>query len=77
MSWRNVCILSLPNSKITSILQTKPLPIGLAIDVPKQGENVTQDSIDKYHSIYLKELEDLFERHKHEAGYGKRQLKII
>ena len=48
-----------------------------AIDVPKEGDKVSQESIDKYHAIFLKELEALFERHKEEAGYGRRQLKII
>jgi 2-acylglycerol O-acyltransferase 2 len=51
--------------------------IGPAIDVPKFGEEVNQDVIDKYHDIFLKELEALFERHKHEAGYGERKLKIV
>lgn len=51
--------------------------IGPAIDVPKLGEELDQEVIDKYHSIYLEELEALFERHKHEAGYGERKLKII
>lgn len=48
-----------------------------AIDVPNEGSNVSQASIDKYHDIFLKELEALFERHKTEAGYGHRRLKII
>lgn len=51
--------------------------IGQAIDVPKEGDNVTQESIDKYHGIFMEELEALFERHKQEAGYGDRHLKII
>lgn len=51
--------------------------IGPAIDMPTKGENVTQECIDQYHSIFLTELEALFERHKHKAGYGDRQLKII
>ncbi|KAL9187446.1 hypothetical protein ACHAXT_001549 [Thalassiosira profunda] len=51
--------------------------IGQAIDVPKEGENVSQESIDRYHALFMKELELLFERHKEEAGYGRRQLKII
>jgi len=51
--------------------------IGPAIDVPKEGDNVTQESIDKYHGIFIVELEALYERHKHEAGYGERQLRII
>ncbi len=48
-----------------------------AIDVPNEGESVTQESIDKYHGIFMKELDALFNRHKHEVGYGDRQLKII
>ena len=51
--------------------------IGPAIDVPNEGENVSTESIEKYHGIFLKELEALFERHKHEAGYGHRILKIV
>ncbi|KAL7550014.1 hypothetical protein ACHAWF_017140, partial [Thalassiosira exigua] len=35
--------------------------IGTAIDVPKEGGDVMQESIDKYHDIFLKELEALFE----------------
>jgi hypothetical protein len=50
-----------------------------AIDMPKdkEGENVTQELVDKWHAVFLEELELLFERHKHEAGYGDRQLKFI
>ena len=48
-----------------------------AIDVPKEGENITQESVDKWHGVFLEELELLFERHKYEAGYGDRQLKYI
>eukprot|EP00584_Thalassiosira_punctigera_P004913 CAMPEP_0172530372 /NCGR_PEP_ID=MMETSP1067-20121228/4125_1 /TAXON_ID=265564 ORGANISM="Thalassiosira punctigera, Strain Tpunct2005C2" /NCGR_SAMPLE_ID=MMETSP1067 /ASSEMBLY_ACC=CAM_ASM_000444 /LENGTH=345 /DNA_ID=CAMNT_0013314565 /DNA_START=248 /DNA_END=1285 /DNA_ORIENTATION=+ len=51
--------------------------IGPAIDVPKEGDSVTQESVDKYHSKFLEELEALFERHKHEAGYADRHLRII
>lgn len=51
--------------------------IGKAIDVPKEGEKVTQESIDKYHALFIKELGALFERHKEESGYGERLLKII
>mmetsp|Transcript_26503 Transcript_26503/g.56008 ORF Transcript_26503/g.56008 Transcript_26503/m.56008 type:complete len:353 (-) Transcript_26503:206-1264(-) len=51
--------------------------IGPAIDVPKEGDNVSQESIDKYHSKFLEELEKLFERHKFEAGYADRRLRII
>lgn len=52
-------------------------PSSEAIDVPKEGENVTQESVDKFHNIFLTELEALFERHKHEAGYANRRLRII
>jgi hypothetical protein len=48
-----------------------------AIEVPKEGADVTQESIDKWHDVFMMELELLFERHKHEAGYGHRQLKFI
>ncbi len=48
-----------------------------AIDVPKEGVDVTQESIDKWHDVFVMELEMLFERHKHDAGYGHRQLKFI
>lgn len=51
--------------------------IGQAIDVPKLGDDVTPEAIDKYHNLFLNELELLFERHKEVAGYGDRQLKII
>lgn len=43
----------------------------------KEGENVTQELVDKWHAVFLEELELLFGRHKHEAGYGDRQLKFI
>ena len=49
--------------------------IGPAIDIPK--ETPTQESIDKYHDLFLEELEALYERHKDEAGYSGRKLKII
>jgi hypothetical protein len=51
--------------------------MGPAIDVPNEGDNVSQESIDKYHGIFLQETEALFERHKDEAGYGDRTLKIV
>lgn len=51
--------------------------IGPAIDVPKIEDELNPDVVDKYHCIFLEELEALFERHKHEAGYGERKLKII
>ena len=41
------------------------------------GDDLDQEVIDKYHSVFLKELEALYERHKHDAGYGERKLKIV
>jgi len=60
-------------------MDSKPfiLIIISAIDVPNEGDNVSQESIDKYHGIFLQETEALFERHKDEAGYGDRTLKIV
>ncbi|KAL7521598.1 hypothetical protein ACHAWX_006278 [Stephanocyclus meneghinianus] len=51
--------------------------IGPAIDVPIMGDDLAQEVIDKYHSIFLEELEALYERHKHDAGYGERKLRIV
>jgi 2-acylglycerol O-acyltransferase 2 len=50
--------------------------IGSAIDIPCLGNDVSRDMIDKYHGIFLKEMEALFERHKRDAGYGDSHLKI-
>jgi len=70
--WGRWCIpFGIPNPRKIHVV------IGSAIDVPKEGADVTQESIDKYHGIFLEELEALFERHKHDAGYADRQLKII
>jgi hypothetical protein len=33
--------------------------------------------VEKYHEIFLQKMEDLFERYKHEEGYGNRELKIL
>ncbi len=51
--------------------------IGEAIDVECEGDSVSEESVDKVHKVFLRELEGLFERHKVEAGYGGRKLKII
>ena len=53
------------------------LSFNVAIDVPNEGDKVSQESIEKYHGIFIKELDELFNRHKHAVGYGDRQLKII
>ncbi len=66
-----------------NILQGIPRPnkltvvIGLPIHVPKEGSHVLIESVDKYHGIFLKELEALFERHKEAEGYGGTHLKIV
>lgn len=49
--------------------------VGLPIDVPKMGE-VTNEKIDEYHQLFVDELIKLFERHKHNEGYGNKRLKI-
>jgi len=50
---------------------------GKPIEIPCEGGNVKDESVDKYHAIFLKEMEALFERHKHAEGYGNRSLKIL
>lgn len=51
--------------------------IGPPIYVPNEGSQVSRESVDKYHMIYLKELEALFERHKKVEGYGDSHLTIV
>lgn len=51
--------------------------IGRPIYVPKEGDAVKSESIEKYHALFLHAMEGLFERHKEEAGYGHRKLKIL
>ena len=51
--------------------------IGRPIHIPKEGSCVSKESVDKYHGIFLKELEALFERHKNIEGYGDAHLKIV
>lgn len=56
--------------------------IGTPIEIPKMdlenaGNEKIQNSIDKYHALYLQELEALYKRHKDDAGYGKRNLIIF
>jgi 2-acylglycerol O-acyltransferase 2 len=50
---------------------------GEKIDVPCEGDNVSNESVEKYHALYLQKLEELFEKHKHAEGYGNRTLKIM
>jgi hypothetical protein len=51
--------------------------IGRPIYVPKEGEDVKSETVEKFHKLFLHEMEGLFERHKEEAGYGHRKLKIL
>mmetsp|Transcript_27879 Transcript_27879/g.39191 ORF Transcript_27879/g.39191 Transcript_27879/m.39191 type:complete len:347 (+) Transcript_27879:205-1245(+) len=51
--------------------------IGKPMDIPCVGANPPPEMIDKYHALFLKELEALFDRHKHDEGYGERTLKIM
>ena len=54
------------------------LVIGKPMEVPKLSvDEITADVIDKYHGMFLDEMEALFERHKEEEGYGGRSLKIM
>lgn len=51
--------------------------IGKPIEIPCEGSDVKDESVEKYHALFLKEMEALFERHKHIEGYGDRTLKIL
>eukprot|EP00586_Coscinodiscus_wailesii_P011563 CAMPEP_0172508928 /NCGR_PEP_ID=MMETSP1066-20121228/216110_1 /TAXON_ID=671091 /ORGANISM="Coscinodiscus wailesii, Strain CCMP2513" /LENGTH=338 /DNA_ID=CAMNT_0013287161 /DNA_START=206 /DNA_END=1222 /DNA_ORIENTATION=- len=50
--------------------------VGEVIKIPKV-ENVTNELVDKWHGVFLTEMEALFERHKKDAGYAHRKLKIL
>eukprot|EP00568_Trieres_chinensis_P010216 CAMPEP_0183294330 /NCGR_PEP_ID=MMETSP0160_2-20130417/2719_1 /TAXON_ID=2839 ORGANISM="Odontella Sinensis, Strain Grunow 1884" /NCGR_SAMPLE_ID=MMETSP0160_2 /ASSEMBLY_ACC=CAM_ASM_000250 /LENGTH=362 /DNA_ID=CAMNT_0025455643 /DNA_START=43 /DNA_END=1131 /DNA_ORIENTATION=+ len=52
--------------------------VGSPIILPKLGETgVTEEAVNKYHTLFLTEMEALYERHKIDAGYGDRKLRII
>jgi len=52
--------------------------IGKPIVCPLLGEDVSSEDINKYHELFLNELEQLFERHKvGEKDYCDRELKIM
>lgn len=58
--------------------------IGEAIDVDSEESGgdvddggVSEERVDRVHKVFLRELEALFERHKVEAGYGGRKLRIV
>jgi len=62
--------LGLPKPKKVHVV------IGSPIDVPHEGEFVKEESIEKYHKVFLIELTSLYERHKHTEGYGNKTLII-
>jgi len=49
---------------------------GEVIQVPKMA-NPTEEDIEKYHSIYVKETIRLYEENKEKFGYGNRKLVIM
>lgn len=51
--------------------------VGQTINIPCEGEKVSAETVDKFHALFLKELEALFERHKENDGYGDRKLDIL
>lgn len=70
--WGRSCIpFGIPNPVNISVV------IGEPFDVPCEGTNISNESVEKYHKIFLQKMEELFERHKHAEGYGHRQLKIM
>ena len=70
--WGRFCIpFGIPNPVKISVV------IGEPFDVPCEGTNISNESVDKYHKIFLQKTEELFERHKHTEGYGHRKLKIM
>jgi len=52
------------------------LVYGKEIVVP-QEDIPSNESIEKYHKLFIDELKSLFERHKEANGYGKKTLKIV
>ena len=40
-------------------------------------KDVSAESVDKYHVLYLEKVREIFERHKEEQGYGHRNLVIV
>ena len=49
---------------------------GKALHLPKI-ENPTAAQVAEWHATYMRELEDLFDRHKGQFGYGDRMLKFF
>ncbi len=62
--------------------QAKPTPlvliIGKPIIVPKlEPEAITAEILNKYHSLFISEMNRLFEENKHNHGYGDVKLRIV
>mmetsp|Transcript_32830 Transcript_32830/g.48150 ORF Transcript_32830/g.48150 Transcript_32830/m.48150 type:complete len:415 (+) Transcript_32830:172-1416(+) len=56
--------------------------IGKPIHVPKYDNTKSnaatmEELVEKYHEVFLKEMESLFERHKESVGWSHKKLKII
>lgn len=60
-----------------------PNPVNISVvfgepfDIPFEGDNISNESVEKYHAIFLQKTIELFERHKNAEGYGHRTLKIL
>jgi 1-acyl-sn-glycerol-3-phosphate acyltransferase len=50
--------------------------LGEPLHIPCENDNVSKESVEKYHALYLEKVVELFERHKHAQGYGHRNLVI-
>lgn len=51
--------------------------LGEPISVPCEKDNVSTESVEKYHAVFVEKMGELFERHKHSEGYGHRNLVIL
>jgi len=57
-------------AKITTV-------VGEPISIPCEKDNVSSESVEKYHALYLEKVMELFDRHKEANGYGHRNLVIV
>ena len=71
--WGRGCIpMGIPYPKKLSIV------FGRAIDIPQMDKSdITNELVDKYHEMFVKEMTELFERHKLVEGYGHRTIRIF
>lgn len=42
-----------------------------------RSRNPTDEQVEALHRVYVQRLVDVFERHKHECGYGDVQLDVL